>query len=81
MIHRGAEEGQTDSHIDAIVKTEELDWDMALVMIHDDNDVKFFAAYRAEENGVRWNGASCSNSFLLRRFYSRDNFIDIFAAE
>ena len=53
MIDRGADDGQPDAHVDSAIEGEQLHWDVALVVIHGDNNIEF-AFDGAQKNRVAW---------------------------
>ena len=53
VIHGRAHDGQSDSHIDAAFKTDELHRRMALIVVHTDDRVMLIVVYRLVDASIR----------------------------
>ena len=85
MVGAGAHKRQTQSHVDALLDTQVLDWDQAVVVGHGHHDVELSGVLsgvaRAHEHGVGGERPAGIDAFAARRLHRWRNDAHFLIAE
>ena len=81
MVDRGAEDRQTQRHVDPSLEIEQLERNVPLVVIHADDRVESLLPHRHVKQGVGGERAFDGHSTALRPLDRRPDFPDLLISE
>jgi len=81
VVDGRADDGESQGDVDASFEIEQLQRDVALVVVHADDGVEFFAADGQVKDGVGREGSFHGHSLLLRPLDRGPYLLDFFIAE